>query len=108
MLAKYDKDNAQRVSTDFGKNTGPNSLKLSNTFHPFIPITTKSKRKQKMPTKSPESSPSLSDHDVHSTTSVMKSPMFSPLNSPFKQAEKYMFRPVSSPPNMSRSPAYEP
>ena len=79
MLAKYDKDNAQRVSADFGKNTRPNSLKLSNTFRPSTPITTRSKRQQKMPTKSPESLPSI--------TSVMKSPMFSPLNSPFKQAK---------------------
>ena len=61
-----------------------------------------------MPTKSPESLPSLSDYEVNSITSVMKSPMFSPLNSPFKQAEKYMFRPVSPPPNMPRSPTYEP
>ena len=91
MLAKYDKDNVQMVSTNFGKNTRPNSLKLSNTFFPSTPITTRSKRKQKMPTKSPESLPCLSDYEVNSITSVMKSPMFSPLNSPFKQAEKYMF-----------------
>ena len=91
------------VSTDIGKITRPTSLTLSKTFCPSTPLTTRSKRKQNMPTKSPESLPSLSDYEVNSITSVMESPLFSPLNSPFKQAEKYMFRPVSPPLNMSRS-----
>ena len=61
-----------------------------------------------MQTKSPANLPILSDCEVNSTTSVMKSPVFNPLNSPFKQTEKYMFRPVSPPPIMLRSPTYEP